>query len=227
MRKFILRLFFISRPFPHTQKLTPPRLTNMKTLIHLLPAFLLFILFLLEPAFAGAPPLKWQKTFGGSDKDGGYSVQQTTDGGYIIVGSSISYDGVYLIKTEPNGNSEWEKTFGEAGVAGVSSVQQTSDGGYIIAGISYPYEAGDPNVYLMKTDPNGNNQWQKTFGGTNDDYGFSVRQTSDGGYIIAGATRSFGAWQSDVYLIKTDSNGNGEWEKTFGGSGGEWGYSVQ
>jgi hypothetical protein len=224
MKILFLMLFSISHPFPYTQKLILGKLTNMKTLIHLLPAVLLFILFLLEPALAGAPPLQWQKTFGGSDKDGGYSVQQTTDGGYIIIGDTISYDGVYLIKTDPNGNSEWEKTFG---ALGGSSVQQTSDGGYIIAGISDLYEAGDPNVYLIKTDPNGNKKWQNSFGGTNDDYGFSVHQTSDGGYIIAGATRSFGAWQSDVYLIKTDSNGNGEWEKTFGGSGGERGYSVQ
>jgi hypothetical protein len=203
----------------------------MKTLIKLLPTVLLFILLFLQSAFAGAPPIQWQKTFGGSKGDIASSVQQTTDGGYIIVGETWSFgagsEDVYLIKTEPNGNEEWQKTFGGSKGDVAFSVQQTSDGGYIITGYTKSYSAGWEDVYLIKTEPNGNIMWQKTFGGTSSDRGTSVQQTSDGGFIIAGGTQSFGAGVFDVYLIKTDPNGNSDWQKTFGGSDSELGYSVK
>jgi regulation of enolase protein 1 (concanavalin A-like superfamily) len=173
----------------------------------------------------------WQKTFGGSDFDWGYSVQQTTDGGYIIAGTTCSFgaglEDVYLIKADPNGNLLWQKTFGGSSDDYGSSIQQTSDGGYIIAGVTESFGAGKSDVYLIKTDPNGNLLWQKTFGGSSEDCGSSVQQTSDGGYIIAGATGSFGDPIGDVYLIKTDPNGNQEWQKTFGGSKWDYAYSVQ
>jgi hypothetical protein len=94
------------------------------------------------------------------------------------------------------------------------SAQQTSDGGYIIAGMSF----GD--VYLIKTNASGDTLWTRTYGGANADWGYSVQQTSDGGYIIAGSTNSFRVGRSDVYLIKTDSNGNsGVKEEKIEGSG--------
>ncbi len=177
---------------------------------------------------ADGPPVQWQKTFGGSNSDWGYSVQQASDGGYIIAGSTTSFGAgdfeVYLIKTDSSGNSQWQKTFGGSSDDYGYSVQQTSDGGYIIAGETYSFGY---DVYLIKTDSNGNSQWQKTFGSSDYDWGNSVQQTSDGGYIITGGTYSFGAGYSDVYLIKTDSNGNSQWQKTFGGSNSDWGYSVQ
>jgi len=174
---------------------------------------------------------QWEKTFGGGGDDGGYSVQQTKDGGYIIAGWTYSFGAggydVYLIKTDASGNKQWEKTFGGSGWDEGHSIQQTADGGYIIAGGTYSYGAGNGDVYLIKTDASGNKQWEKTFGGSGLDGGYSVQQTADGGYIIAGGTYSFGAGNGDVYLIKTDAFGNKQWEKTFGGSGREGGYSVQ
>jgi hypothetical protein len=189
------------------------------------------VLLSFEVVVANGPSVQWERTFGGSGDDHAYSVQQTSDGGYIIAGLTPSFGAgeydVYLIKTGPDGNMQWQKTFGGTEIDRGESVQQTSDGGYIIAGVTYSFGAGSGDVYLIKTDSDGNMQWQKTFGGGNGDVGESVQQTCDGGYIIAGWTLSFGAGERDVYLIKTDPAGNIQWEKTFGGNQNEWGYSVQ
>jgi len=174
---------------------------------------------------------QWNKTFGGTSFDFGNSVQQTTDGGYVITGSTESFGnrGVYLIKTDVNGDSLWTKTFFGGGMDQDQghSVQQTNDGGYIISGITYSFGNGDGDDYLIKTDGNGDSLWTKTFGGTGRDKGSSVQQTNDGGYIITGSTESFGNGEEDVYLIKTDGNGDSLWTKTFGGTGRDKGSSVQ
>jgi hypothetical protein len=154
----------------------------------------------------------WTGTYGGTGDDGGLSVQQASDGGYIIAGYTSSFGvggrDVYLIKTSVSGDTVWTRTYGGTGDDGGLSVRQASDGGYIIAGFTEPFGAGNLDVYLIKTDASGDTLWTKTYGGTNNDYGSSVQQTSDGGYIIAGYTESFGAGNLDVYLIKTDANGN-------------------
>lgn len=175
--------------------------------------------------------LEWQKVFGGPYRDYGYSVAQTSDGGYIIVGhtdpSGNQFYDIYLIKTDENGNLEWEKRFGGSGYEYGHSVKQTLEGGYIIVGSTSSFGTGGYDVYLIKTDENGNLEWQKTFGGFSDDEGYSVYPTLDSGYIITGYTQSFGAGSYDLYLIKTDKNGNLEWQKTFGGTDEDWGFSVE
>jgi hypothetical protein len=194
-------------------------------------------LFTLLPAlgFSGLVSLsqaqqRWIKTYGGPSDDEGYSVQQTSDGGYIVAGTTASYGNgaqVYLIKTNASGDTLWTKTYGGPSNDEGYSVQQTTDGGYVIAGYTNSYGAGGYDVYLIKTNASGDTLWTRTYGGTNQDYANSVQQTSDGGYIVAGFTNSFGAGNYDVYLIKTNASGDTLWTRTYGGTGADFGNSVR
>src|SRR4030042_1003081 len=147
--------------------------------------------------------MAWNKTLGGSAGEEADSVQQTSDGGYIIAGHTRSYGAggsdVWLIKTDSSGNAAWNQTFGGSDDDEAYSVQQTSDGGYIIAGETESYGAGARDVWLIRTDSSGDLLWDKTFGGADGDYGHSIQQTSDGGYIIVGGTSSYGAGWCDVW----------------------------
>ncbi len=174
---------------------------------------------------------EWYQTFGGEGRDAAWTVQQTTDGGYIITGFTMSFGAgssdVYLVKTDGEGNEEWYQTFGDEAYDAAYAGQQTADGGYIIAGVTTSFGAGNSDVYLVKTDGEGNEEWYRTFGGEANDIAYAVQQTADGGYIIAGDTESFGAGDWDVYLVKTDGEGNEEWYRTFGGEETDEARSVQ
>ena len=141
------------------------------------------------------------------DTDEGSSVKQTTDGGYIICGRTESYgmgsSDVYLIKVTPAGVVTWARTYGGVDIEYGYCVEQTTGGGYIISGRTESFATGGLwDVYVIKTNDIGTMQWSKTYGGSGYDYGFSVKQTSDLGYIVAGRTESFGFGGSDAYLLK-------------------------
>jgi hypothetical protein len=174
---------------------------------------------------------KWIKAFGGKEHDAGSCVQQTFDGGFIVFGITRSYgagrDDFWLIKTDSNGNKIWDKTYGGEEADFTSFGQQTIDGGYIIVGRTHSFNVDKTDIWLVKTDNLGNKVWDKTFGGTGWESASEVWQTNDGGYVVFGHTDSFGAGYRDMWLIKTDADGNILWDKTYGGTTDDWGYSIK
>ena len=173
---------------------------------------------------------EWNQTFGGSAQDQGFSVKQTADGGFIVTGTTLSFGvngDLWLIKTDSQGNEEWNRTFGGNGSESGESVQELAEGGYIITGHTSSFGNGGVDVWLIKTDALGLEVWSQTFGGSFWDSAYSTQETESGGFIIVGGTDSFGSGGNDVWLIKTDSQGDEEWNQTFGGSEWETGFSVQ
>jgi hypothetical protein len=173
----------------------------------------------------------WTRTYGGPNVEIGSFAQQTADSGYIIVGEAYSFGvggaDVYLVKTDPSGDTAWTRTYGGALDDVGSSVQQTAEGGYIIAGTTKSFGDDSGDIYLVKTNAQGDTVWTRTCGGQGQDLATSVRQTPDGGYIVAGLTESFGAGGHDVYVIKVSAQGDTLWTRTYGGTHDELGYSVQ
>jgi len=169
--------------------------------------------------------LIWEKNFGGSQKDVALSLTNADDGGLVITGVTKSFsvgeEDLFIFKTSVDGDSLWFKTYGTTGNDGGYGIAKSSDGGYIITG---QYNWSD--LWLLKTDALGDTVWTKVFGGTNYDEGISVIETEDKGFIISGSTSSFGAGELDVYVVKTDSLGNFEWQKTYGGTGYDEGRRI-
>ena len=176
---------------------------------------------------------KWMQTYGGFNDDMGISAQQTSDGGYIVVGETsksiliFENSDVWLIKTDDKGNILWDQSFGGSEDDRGSFVMQTNDGGYIITGNTKSYSNGKTDVWLIKTNEDGEKIWDKTFGYSDFDSGSEVKQTSDGGYIIVGDVNTSGGGLGDVWIIKVDSDGNKLWDKSFGGKGHNYGDSIQ
>jgi hypothetical protein len=190
---------------------------------------------------------QWDKRFGGTSDDEFFSLQQTTDGGYILGGYSVSGIGgdktqyawgggsedYWIIKIDSLGTKQWDKRYGGTDNDILYSLQQTSDGGYILGGASLSDSSGnktqpswgDWDYWIVKINSLGVKQWDKRFGGTNDDNFLCLRQTSDGGYILGGYSgsgisgdktqASWGLW--DYWIVKTDSLGTKQWDKRLGG----------
>ena len=174
--------------------------------------------------YSSAIPGMWSRTYGGANAEGWDNIYplafQTSDGGFLITGSTTSYgagsNDAYLVKTDANGNMQWQKTYGGPLNESACMVCKTSDSGYAIMCTTNSYGAGGNDFWLLKTDANGNLQWNKTYGGTGVDNGYQVYQTASGGYILFGETNSFGAGGYDLWVVKTDAAGNMQWNKTYG-----------
>lgn len=167
----------------------------------------------------------WIKTCGYGE---GLSLQETIDKGFIISGCTLhnNYpDDVYIIKTDINGDTLWTRTYGESAEECGHSIQQTTDSGYIIAGFSSFYGPGN-DTYLIKTDVYGDTLWTKIYHSDRNNYGVSCVQTIDSGYIICGSKVNFNT-SGDVYIIKTDINGDTLWTKNLGGIHNDFGFSIQ
>jgi arginine repressor len=174
--------------------------------------------------------VQWTKTIGGSDDDFANSVIQSSDGGYVIAGYTQSFGAggpdMYVVKLDSNGNVVWTKTIGGSNGDVANSIVQSSDGGYVVVGETLSFGASGRDIYVVKLDSSGNVEWTKTIGGSWDDFANSVIQSSDGGYVIAGYTQSFGAGGWDIYVVKLDSSGNVIWSKTIGGGDADVAYSI-
>lgn len=199
----------------------------------------------------------WMKAYGGTSNEEATSIAQTADGGYIVAGYTGSNDGnlagnpvpwyteFWVVKLDASGNIVWQKAMGGSNYDYATSVIPTADGGYAVTGYSQSKDkdvtgthwgGSDPDVWVVKLDASGNIVWQKSYGGSKEDHGNSIKQTSDGGYIIAGYTTSndgnvTGIHNSsngtkDYWIIKIDATGNLIWQKCLGGSGDDVAYSV-
>ena len=201
--------------------------------------------------------MQWDRHFGGNKMDKLTAAVQSSDGGYLLGGNSNSplsghksqpnwsiagTNDFWIVKIDGQGNLLWEKSYGGTNEDQLRSVVQTTDGGYMIGGISKSGISGDKSqgtqggmdYWIIKTDPSGNMQWDRRYGGMYDDYLFSALQCSDKGFILAGSSWSYTSGDktqahvglSDYWLVKTDSSGNKLWDKVYGGTGHDDCYSM-
>jgi len=198
----------------------------------LISAFLLTSLLLLgisTVSASSASPATWVKLYGGALDDQAAVIVQTGDGGYAIAGTTSSFGGgsadFWLVKVDSSGNMQWNQTYGGAEKDFAYSMVQTSDGGYALAGETYSSGAGDSYFWLVKVDSSGSIQWNKTYGEPTADRANFVIQTSDGGYALAGYSIGNNA-SKDFWFVKTDSAGNMQWNRTYGGARSDNANSV-
>jgi hypothetical protein len=176
-------------------------------------------LVMAEGVLAHPADLLWLKTFGGPGREKAMSLDQTSDGGYIIAGSvcpgTSDTEDVHLIRVNTHGDTLWTRTYPNPGPDDAWSVQQTTDGGFIVTGSDMTTHSGG-DIGLIRTDGSGNMIWRRTYGGPGFDRGLSVRETSDGGYIVTGFVESLGPGGTDVYLVRTDTAGDTVWTAVIG-----------
>jgi len=173
--------------------------------------------------------VKWQKTYGGSDKDWAAAVAVADNGDVIVAGGTESFGAgkadVWVLRLDENGNVKWQKTYGGKGYDVARSVAIAENGDIIVVGGTESFGAGKADVWVLRLDENGNVKWQKTYGGSSYDWGHAVAITDNGDVIVAGSTDSFGTHE-DVLVLRLDTNGNVKWQKTYGGSSDDDAYSV-
>lgn len=175
--------------------------------------------------------VEWQETYGGSGMERAYSVQQVTDGGYVVLGNTDSKGNgrsdIWILRLNPSGAVLWDTTFGGSLADEGRCVRQTSDGGFVVSGTIYDEKLKRSDLAVIKLDQNGVPQWQKNLGGKITEKGERIIETQDGGFAVVGYTDSYGAGYQDLWLVKLNGQGRPEWDKTFGGSTTDWGYDLK
>ncbi|MEO0179845.1 MAG: hypothetical protein ABIM74_04375 [candidate division WOR-3 bacterium] len=174
--------------------------------------------------------LIWAKTLGDQLSEYAYSIVQTQDGGYALAGWTDSYSFMIdflVVKLSSDGSLAWAKTYGEITRTDEAfSIIQTADGGYAVAGRGNGYAGGDYDVLVLKLNPDGSLEWGKMLGGPASDEGYSIIQTVDEGFMVVGATLSFGAGEYDLLILKLNSDGSLAWAKTYGGTHYDGAWSI-
>lgn len=210
------------------------------------------VLFILLPITSNAQDILWEKSYGGLHTEYLFDAYPTMDNGFILAGSSLSgatgnksADNIHgldywICKMDASGSMEWERNFGGDGMDMLISLAYTAEGGFVLAGNSSSLESGfkkegtrgQEDIWVIKLRPDGEEQWQKTLGGSGKDIVSKILQTSDGGYIIGGSSSSPGVEREgakveknspnygnlDYWLVKLNAEGTIEWERTYGGS---------
>lgn len=173
--------------------------------------------------------MQWNKTYGGSLNDEAFCVIQTRDGGYALAGdtaSASSTEDAWFVKTDSNGNVQWNQTYGQTGIDAMLSVVQLNDDAYVLGGWTSSFGAGSTDAWLLKTGSNGNMLWNRTYGGLLDDTAYSMVKVDDGGFALAGSTRVSANASLDFWLIRADSNGELQFNKTYGEAFDDVAYSL-
>lgn len=190
----------------------------------------MLLLWISASVKADVPYVAWSRIYGGEASDLGTDMQITGDGGFIFAGESASYNldnyDVYVVRTNANGDTLWTRAYGGGADEEASSIRPTSDDGWIISGTTESFGAGSDDMWLIKIDANGNQQWQQTYGTAVIEYGTGAEQTADGGYILCGYTTASEFANPDARLIKTNSIGTEVWARTFGTESMEAFYDV-
>lgn len=192
--------------------------------------------------------LNWQKSYGGSEDDDLFAIEKTFDNGLVVAGYTFSDNGnvvgnngnsdEWILKLNPSGTIAWKTCLGGSLIDYATDIKQTPDSGFVVVGLAYSADSdftvsyGGGDYSLLKLDADGNFLWHKNFGGTGTDYCQSVEVTSDGGYLLSGYTNStdhdvsFNHGYYDTWLVKTDAEGNIQWQKSYGGSNMEYNFDV-
>ena len=172
----------------------------------------------------------FEKTYGNSQEERGEGLVQLSDSSYVIVGSTSSFGdlstNLLLLKTDSLGNPIWTKIYGGNNVDAGMEIIKTSDGNLAMVGYTNSTGAGGYDVYFIKTDVHGTVLLSKSYGGADWDLGYSLAETSDGGFVLTGETYSSGAGSNDLFVLKIDASGDSVWSKEFGGIGNEIGWSI-
>ncbi|MBI5218692.1 MAG: hypothetical protein HY958_07175 [Bacteroidia bacterium] len=175
--------------------------------------------------------IQWSRTYGSTLDETGKSITQTTDGGYIMAGYTTGFGGagaedIYIVKTTPDGTLSWSKVIGGVVTDIANYVEETNDNGYMVYGYTASYGAGGNDFFILKTDGSGNIAWMKVYGSTGTEWGYRNVEAGNGDFIITGATPG-GGGGDDVIIIRTNSSGTILWQKTYGGTGNDYGKGVK